>query len=448
MKDQLLVIGGVAAGLAAAMQARRAEPGLPITVLERTGDISYGACGIPYVFSGLIPDLNSLAVHTPEYFSDRHSITIKLNCDVSEIMPAKSMVRVTENGRKREYGFTRLVLATGANAQCPPLPGHDLPGVFAIRHLNDARRVLEFVATHSTRQVVVIGAGYIGLEMADAFRERGCAVTLVNATDRVMNTIDGDLRDQVVDELRQHGVEVVLGERVTEFTGQGGKVSGVVTETGRALLADLVCVGVGVHPNVELARAAGIELGKSGAIITDDRQRTNLTSVYAAGDCCEIMHRVSGQRVWFPLGQPAVRQGWVAGANAAEHEATYSGVVGTNVVKVFDLEVARTGLSVAEAKSAGFDAVAVDERSASRAGYYPGGSEIRIRLVTDRRSGRLLGAQMAGREGVAQRIDVLAAALHMNLKVDQIEEFDLAYAPPFGPTIDPIQRAAHKPTRG
>lgn len=444
MNEQLLVIGGVAAGLAAAMQARRAAPGLSITVLERSGDISYGACGIPYVISGLIPSLAELAIHAPAFFEEKHSIKIKLNTEVTAIMPGRSTIAATEKGVKREYGYTKLVLATGAFAQCPPIPGHDLPGVFVLRHLGDGRRILEFVVARRPQRIVVVGAGYIGLELADAFRSRGCHVTLINATDRVMNTIDGDLRDQVVDELRGHGVEVILGEKVVEITGSGAGVAGVNTENGRHLPADLVCMGIGVHPQVELARSAGIELGRSGAIMTDERQRTNLSNVYAAGDCCEILHRVSGQRVWFPLGQPALRQGWVAGDNVAGQDAAYSGVVGTNVVKVFELEVARTGLSLTDAKAAGFDATEIDDKSVSCAGYYPGGSAIRTHLVTDRRTGRLLGAQMAGREGVAQRIDVFAAALHMNLKVDQIAEFDLAYAPPFGPTIDPIQRAAHK----
>lgn len=447
MSEQLVVIGGVAAGLAAAMQARRAEPSLPITVLERSGDISYGACGMPYVISGLIPSLDDLTIHAPAFFAEKHSIKIKLNTEVTEIMPGRSMVSVNENGRRREFGYTKLVLATGAFAQCPPVPGHDLPGVFVLRHLGDARRIMEFVAARSPQRVVVVGAGYIGLELADAFRTRGCAVTLINATDRVMNTIDGALRDRVVDELGRHGVEVMLGEKVTEITGSSAGVAGVVTETGRTVAADLVCLGIGVHPQVELARVAGIELGRSGAIVTDERQRTNLSNVYAAGDCCEILHRVSGHRVWFPLGQPAVRQGWVAGDNASGRDATYAGVVGTNVVKVFALEVARTGLSLGEAQAAGFDATMVDDQSASRAGYYPGGSEIRTHLVTDRRTGRLLGAQMAGREGVAHRIDVFAAALHLNLKVDQIAEFDLAYAPPFAATVDPILRAAHKATK-
>ena len=448
MNEQLLVIGGVAAGLAAAMQARRAAPGLPITVLERSGDISYGACGLPYVISGLIPSLADLTVHGPAFFEEKHSIKIKLHTEATELRPGRSTVCATENGIKREYGYTKLVLATGAFAQCPPIPGHDLRGVFVLRHLGDGRRIMEFVDMRRPQRVVVVGAGYIGLELADAFRTRGCSVTLINATDRVMNTIDGALRDRVVDELSRNGVEVFLGEKVVEMTGSSAGVTGIATETGRQVQADLVCIGIGVHPQVELARSAGIELGRSGAIITDERQRTNLSNVYAAGDCCEILHRVSGQRVWFPLGQPAVRQGWVAGDNVSGQDATYSGVVGTNVVKVFELEVGRTGLSVAEAKAAGFDAVLVDDQSASRAGYYPGGGVIRTHLVTDRRTGRFLGAQMAGREGVAQRIDVFAAALHMNLKVDQIAEFDLAYAPPFAPTIDPILRAAHKAIKG
>ncbi|MDT5269708.1 MAG: hypothetical protein QOH49_1894 [Acidobacteriota bacterium] len=449
-KEGLVIVGGVAAGLAAAMEARRNAPELPVTVFERTGDISYGACGLPYVVAGLIPSPDALILHTPEYFRERHSIEVKLNCEAVELLPSKSVVRVRDPEGEREVGYGALVLATGAAAVCPPLPGHDLEGVFVLRHMRDGRRMLRYFEEARPRSAVVVGAGYIGLEMAEAFRARGLRTTLVEASDRVMGALSGRVRDVVAEELRARGVEVLFGERVKAFEGARGHVVRVLTEPGRALEADVVSIGVGVRPEVALAVAAGIEVGESGAVRTDEQQRTSAPGVYAAGDCCEVLNRVSGRRVWHPLGQPAVRQGWVAGANAAGRdsspEARYAGVVGTNAVKVFGLEVARTGLSLEEALEAGFDAFEVESDSHTRAGYYPGGSRIQTRVVADAR-GRLLGAQLVGREGVAQRVNVFAAALHAGLKIDEVERLDLAYAPPFAPTIDPIIRAAHAARR-
>ena len=441
-KEQLIVIGGVAAGLAAAMQARRSAPDLRITVLEKTGDISYGACGLPYVVSGLIPALERLVLHTPEDFRAQHDIDVQLRTEALEILPARSLVRVNANGERREMGFDSLVLATGAAAVCPPLAGHDLAGVFVLRQLHDGRRLLRFIEQTRPRAAVIVGAGYIGLEMAEAFRTRGLDTTVVESSDKMMSTLDGSLRDRVIDELRGRGVEVVLGERVSAFEGRGEQVARVISESGRTFEAQVVVIGVGVRPAVGIAKDAGIEIGESGAIATDANQRTSAANVFAAGDCCETLHRVSGRRVWMPLAQPAVRQGWVAGANAAgaTPEARYAGVVGTNAVKVFDLEVARTGLSLEEARGVGFDASTIEDESSTRAGYYPGGAKMLTRVVYDK-SGRLLGAQMVGREGVAQRIDVYAAALHANLKIEEVNQLDLAYAPPFAPTIDPILRA-------
>jgi NADPH-dependent 2,4-dienoyl-CoA reductase/sulfur reductase-like enzyme len=446
-KDRLVVIGGVAAGLAAAMEARRASADLPVTVIERTGDISYGACGLPYVVAGLIHSLERLVVHTPEYFRERHRIEVRLGSEALEILPAKSVVRVREGGEEREIGYGALVVATGAAAVCPPLPGHELGGVFVLRHMRDGRRMLRFIEEARPRDAVVVGAGYIGLEMAEAFTARGLRTTVVEASDKLMSALGGRARDGLADELRANGVEVLFGERAVAFEGAGGRVRRVLTGSGRSLAADIVSIGVGVRPEVELARATGLEVGEAGAIVVDERQRTSAAGVYAAGDCCEVLHRVSGRRVWNPLGQPAVRQGWVAGANAARGEgaaeARYAGVVGTNVCKVFRLEAARTGLSTDEARAAGFDAAEAEAETPSRAGYYPGAATIHTRLVTDR-AGRLLGAQMVGREGVAQRIDVYAAALHAGLRAEDVERLDLAYAPPFAPTVDPIIRAAHE----
>ena len=446
-KEGLVIVGGVAAGLAAAMEARRAAPDLPVTVFERTGDISYGACGLPYVVAGLIHSPEALVLHTPEYFRERHSIEVKLNTEAVELLPSKSVVRVRGPEDEREIGYDSLVLATGAAAVCPPLPGHDLEGVFVLRHMRDGRRLLRYFEEARPRSALVVGAGYIGLEMAEAFSARGLRTTLVEASDRVMGALSGRFRDLVADELRAGGVEVLFDERVSGFEGARGRVGRVLTESGRAFEADVVSIGVGVRPEVALAVAAGIEVGETGAVSTDERQRTSAPGVYAAGDCCEVLNCVSGRRVWHPLGQPAVRQGWVAGANAAgldsSPEARYAGVVGTNAVKVFGLEVARTGLSLEEALEAGFDASEVESKSHTRAGYYPGGSRIHTRVVADAR-GRLLGAQLIGREGVTQRANVFAAALHAGMKLDEVERLDLAYAPPFAPTIDPVIRAAHE----
>jgi NADPH-dependent 2,4-dienoyl-CoA reductase/sulfur reductase-like enzyme len=447
VKENLLIIGGVAAGLAAAMQARRCSPKeLNITVLEKTRDISYGACGIPYLISGVISSFENLLVHAPEYFREKHKIDVRLDCEALEIMPAKSVVRVNNDGELCELRYDNLVIATGAAALCPNLPGNDLNGIHVLRHLQHGRKLLTDMVQTQPRKVVIVGAGYIGLELAEAFRARGLQVAIVEATDKVMRSIDGRLRDRVVDELKRHGVEIIFGEKVVAFEGRSGRISRIITETNRAIETDIACVGVGVRANSELARQAGLEIGaRSGAIVTDPHQRTNVANIFAAGDCCEVINRVSGKRVWFPLGQPAVKQGWVAGANAAGvgPEEKYAGIVGTNVVKVFDLELARTGLGLEEARANGFDADVIESETASRAGYYPGSSKILTKLVFDRR-GRLLGAQMVGREGVAQRIDVYASALYASLKVEDVEDFDLAYAPPFAPTIDPIQRATHE----
>jgi NADPH-dependent 2,4-dienoyl-CoA reductase/sulfur reductase-like enzyme len=445
LRSNLVIIGGVTAGLAAAMQARRASPDLQITVLERTEDISYGACGLPYVIGGMIPSFGELVLHGREFFQQKHNIDIRLNTEAIDILPAKSLLISVSNNQRLEIPFTNLVIASGASAQCPDLPGRDLDGVFVLRHMRDAKRMQQHMERVRPRTAVVVGAGYIGLEMAEAFAARGLKTTLVQATDKLMTTIGGKPRDVVVDELTRNGVHVVLNEKVVAFDGTDGRVDRVLTDTNRVIDADIVSIGAGVRPNVKLAVAAGLELGESGAILTDQFQRTSVENIFAAGDCCEVLHRVSGRRIWFPLGQPAVRQGWVAGSNAAVPDTMqrYAGVVGTNIVKVFDLEVGRTGLSEDEAREAGFEPISSESDSASRAGYYPGGTNIFTRIVHDRR-GRLLGAQMVGQEGVAQRLDVYAAALHAGLKLDDIAQIDLAYSPPFAPTIDPILRAIHR----
>jgi NADPH-dependent 2,4-dienoyl-CoA reductase/sulfur reductase-like enzyme len=259
-ENRLIIVGGVAAGLAAAMEARRASPDLAVTVLERTGDISYGACGLPYVIGGLIDSPARLVIHTPEYFRERHDIDVRLHTEALEILPAKSVVRVSNNGKERELSYGALVLATGAAAVCPPLAGRELEGVFVLRHMRDGLRMLRFIEETRPRTAAVVGAGYIGLEMAEAFRARGLRTTLVEASDKIMSALGGRGRDIAAEELRANGVEVLFGERAAAFEGDGrGRVARVLTESGRAVEADIVSIGAGVRPEVALARGAGLD---------------------------------------------------------------------------------------------------------------------------------------------------------------------------------------------
>jgi CoA-dependent NAD(P)H sulfur oxidoreductase len=447
LQPHLVIIGGVAAGLAAAMEARRRAANLRITVLERTGDISYGACGIPYALSGLISDIEKLTVHSAWYFSER-GIEIRVHCEVTAILPARSTVEFTESGQVHQLEYSHLVIATGASASCPPVPGHQEDGIFVLRNLQDARRANEFLNNRQPRKAAIIGAGYIGLEMAEALTARGIQVTLIDGGSVLMGSLEGALRDRVLDELRNHGVEVLLGERLTAFESVGDRVSRVITSGDRSIDADVVFVAIGAKPNSDLARDARLEIGARGGIITGPGQQTSVSNIFAAGDCCEVLHRVSGRRVWLPLGQPAVKQGWIAGANAALDRVIerYGGVVGTNAVKVFDLEIARTGLSVEDAIEAGFQPQTSEMSSPSRAAYFPGGSRILTRVIHDGR-GKLLGAEMVGKEGVAQRINVFATALYSDVRTEDLGQTDLAYAPPFAPTVDPVLRAVFEVVR-
>jgi NADPH-dependent 2,4-dienoyl-CoA reductase/sulfur reductase-like enzyme len=450
MTERLVVVGGDAAGMSAASQARRrrGEDELEIVAFERGHFTSYSACGIPYLVGGLVGDTEKLIARAPRVFREELVVDVQLRHEVTEIDLDRRAVRVRpldDGGAERWEWFDQLVVATGAVPTRPALPGFDARGVFGIQVLDDGVALRRELETGAARRAVVVGGGYIGLEMAEALRMRGLEVSLVERAAQPMSTLDPDMGELVTGALRNEGITVYRGEAVTGIETSGGKAAAVHTDQ-RSLPTDLVVLGLGVRPNVALAREAGIRLGDSGAIRVDQRMRTNLDGVWAAGDCAEKFHRVSQRPVAIALGTHANKEGRVTGINIGGGYATYPGVVGTAASKICAFEVARTGLGEAEAEEAGFRTVTAVVDSTTRAGYYPGAAPIKIKMIVEQRSGRLLGAQIIGREGAAKRVDALALALWNEMTVDELLNVDLSYAPPFAPVWDPVLIAARKAT--
>ena len=441
-----MVIGGDAGGMAAASQARRRKgPGeLEIVALERGHWTSYSACGIPYLIGGDVEDLEDLVARTPQEFRNGYRIDVRLRSEAVAIDTARQQVEVRDHEHQRTYtlGFDELHIATGAVPTRPALPGIDAPHVHGVQNLEDAARLLEATLAERPKEVVVVGGGYIGLEMAEAYLNRGAHVTVVTATKQPMSTLDEDIGALVADAMRGHGIDVRVGERAVAF-----EPGAVHTSTGARLDADLVILGMGVSPASQLAVDAGLPTGHRGAIRVDRRQRVLHTpNVWAAGDCAESFHRVTGHFVHVALGTVANKQGRVAGINLGGGYATFPGVVGTAVTKLCRLEVGRTGVTEAEARAAGFEYVAATIDSTTRAGYFPGAQPIKIKLLAERRSGRVLGAQIIGNEGAAKRIDVIATAITAGMTAEDMTALDLSYAPPFAPVWDPVLIAARKVT--
>lgn len=447
MTTRLLVIGGDAAGMSAASQVRRlAGPDeVAITVLERGGTTSYAACGIPYWIGGLVGSRDALIARRAEVFRERHAIDVRLHHEALAVDPDARTVtfRDLETGTEGSEGYDRLLIATGARASLPPVEGLTGPGVHGVRTLPEGQALLEAIGT-GARRAVVIGAGYIGLEMAEALQLRGLDVTVVDLAPRPMATLDPDLGDLIAERMRAMGIGLVLGAPLEAVLRDAdGRLRAVVTPAGE-LEADLVVLGTGARPASELASAAGIALGPAGAIAVDERQRTAVEGVWAAGDCATSMHRVSGRPVWVALGTVANKQGRIAGLDLSGVDARFPGVLGTAITKVHDLEIARTGLGSAEAVEHGFAAVASTIEAPTRAHYYPGGGPMTVRTVVERSTGRLLGAQVVGGEGAGKRIDALAMAVWSGMTVDELSQADLAYAPPFAPVWDPVLIAARR----
>ena len=426
----LVVIGGVAAGLSAAARARRVDPGLEITVFEQGDVISYGVCGLPYFVEGRIRRPEQLVRYTPEQFRKERNVNVRTGCRVAAIEHARREV-VLANGERARYD--RLVIATGARCDTSGVAGAGQPHVFTLHTLRDAERLRAFIAEKRPRRAVVIGAGYIGMEAADALRRNGLRVTVIERSDNVLNRRDAEFTRAVRGQLEAHRVDLLCGVNVGAI--EAGSVAGVP--------CDLVVVAAGFKPNVELAAQAGIEIGRTGAIRADERMGTSLGGVYAAGDCVQTTHRVTGRPAWIPLGSTANKTGRVAGANAAGGRERFPGIVGTSIVSIFGRAFASSGLSTELARAEGFSAVSARIESGVRPGYFPGGRTT-VELVADRASRRLLGGSVIGGDEAAGRINVIATALQSGMAVDDFESLDLSYSPPFSPVWDPLLVAARQ----
>jgi NADPH-dependent 2,4-dienoyl-CoA reductase/sulfur reductase-like enzyme len=439
---RIVVIGGVAAGMSAASQAKRRMPDAEVIALERGEHVSYGACGMPYNIEDPERDIEDLVVMSAESFRKKRGIDLRTQHEVLAIDTEAKLLRVRDRVADATYelAWDRLVIATGAHAVRLNLPGIDEPGVLPLRTLDDGGAIRAYLDAKSPRRAVILGAGYIGMEMAESLTARGLEVTVVEMADRVVPGFHPKIADAVRAELEANGVKVQTGAKAQAIEREGATLT-LVTDQAR-FEAELILVAVGIKPSVALAEAAGIALGETGAISVNAHMLTSAPDVYAAGDCAESHHLVTGKPVWIPLGTTANKHGKVAGANATGAEETFGGIVGTAVFKVFGLEIGRTGLGQRDIDELGIEAVTAPSTQPSRAHSYPGGTEVTTVLFVETKTGLLLGAQMAGREGVAGRIDTLATALHAEMTVEQVESLDLAYAPPFAPVYDPILIAA------
>lgn len=445
MSERLVVIGGDAAGMSAASQARRRRTtdDLEIVAFERGNWVSYSACGEPYHIAGYVDPIEALVARTPERFGSM-DIEVRTRHEVTSIDVDSRNVTVTdlEASSASELEFDHLMIATGAKPVRPAIDGRDLEGVHELRTLDDATD-LRRIADQGSGDAVVVGGGYVGLEAAEAFHAQGWNVTVITSGERVLDrTVNSDLGQKVIEVMRNIGINVVVNTRVNCINGSVA-VESVGCEDA-TYPADVVVLGLGSKPEVELAEAAGIDLGDTGAIKVDHRQRTNVDGIWSAGDCAEARHRVTGRPVNIHLGTIANKAGRVAGINIGGEDAVFPGVLGTAITKICDLEIAATGLRMSQAESEGFDVVAGVASGTTTAGYYPTASDITIETIAERGTGRIVGAEIVGGPGSAKRIDVFATAIWTNMTAQDLAWADLAYAPPFSGVWDLIHISARK----
>jgi len=436
---RLLVIGGVAGGATAAARARRISETAQITLLERGPYVSYANCGLPYFLSGDIRKRSALLLQTPEGFDSRYGVKVLVNTEALEIDRAGARVRIRNAEGESWLEYDALILAQGGLPSTPPLPGVDSPHVFRLWTVPDMDRIQAYLEAEKPASAVIAGGGFIGLEMAEAFARRGIAVTVVEMLPRVMAGMDPEFGGLIAARLEAHGVTVLTGAGLKAVLPASREVE---LADGRRLPAALVLLSVGVRPELELAKAAGLAMGEAGGLRVDAHLRTSDPRIWAAGDMNEIVHKISGRKVRVPLAGPANRQGRIAASNALGLPMRYNGALGSSVVKVFDATAASTGLSEAAAREAGFDPGAAFVVRDHHASYYPGARDLALKLVYDRRTRRLLGGQAFGEEGVEKRIDALAAALQGRLTLEDLAELDLTYAPPYSSANDPLNVAA------
>jgi len=440
--EKILIIGGNAAGLTAASRARRVDPRLNITVLEKSPYISYSTCGIPYYFAGMTT-ADELVSYTPESFERERGIKVHNHTCVNEIVPSRKRVFATrtDTGEHAEFSYERLLIATGVKPKLPDIPGTDLRNVFTIIDLQDAIRIKE--ALSRTQRVAIVGAGYVGLEVAECLQTLGKTVHLLERQPQVLPGIDRDMAQIIEYEVQRFGVRLSVGSRVLALVGSDGHVTGVKAASGLGIEpADMVLLDTGVVPNVDLAREAGIQTGVTGAISVNSHMETNVPGIFAAGNCAETYCSIRQRPILHYIGTVAAKQGRIAGENMAARRTKFLGAIGTTVLKVFDLAVARAGLSSEQAAADSIPVVSARIEALDRAAYYPTARKIWVKLIANRESRRLVGAQVVGYGEASKRIDVAATAITAGMRVDDLAQVDLAYSPPYGNLWDPLLVAA------
>lgn len=439
---KIIIVGGVAGGATAAARIRRLDENAEIIVFERSGYISYANCGLPYYIGDVITEPEALTLQTPESFFTRFRVTMKVRHEVTALHPDRKTVSVKnlETGEEFEESYDKLILSPGAKPTQPRLPGVGLEKLFTLRTVEDTFRIKEYINTRHPKSAVLAGGGFIGLELAENLRELGMDVTIVQRPKQLMNPFDPDMASFIHSEMRRHGIRLALGHTVEGFEEKDGGVD-VLLKDEAPLHADMVVLAIGVTPDTALAKEAGLELGIKGSIVVNDRMETSVPDIYAAGDAVQVKHYVTGQDALISLAGPANKQGRIIADNICGGDSRYQGSQGSSVIKVFDMTAATTGINETNAKKAGLDTDKVILSPMSHAGYYPGGKVMTMKVVFEKETYRLLGAQIVGYEGVDKRIDVLATAIHAGMKATELKDLDLAYAPPYSSAKDPVNMA-------
>ena len=439
---KVIIVGGVAGGATAAARIRRLNEDAEIIVFERSGYISYANCGLPYYIGDVITDPEELTLQTPESFLKRFHINMKIHHEVISIHPDRKTVSVKnlENGEIFEENYDKLILSPGANPTQPRLPGVGIDKLFTLRTVEDTFRIKEYINENHPKSAVLAGGGFIGLELAENLKELGMDVTIVQRPEQLMNPFDPDMASMIHNEMRKHGIKLVLGYTVEGFKEKDNGVE-VLLKDNLSLHADMVVLAIGVTPDTALAKEAGLELGIKESIVVNDRMETSVPDIYAAGDAVQVKHYVTGNDTLISLAGPANKQGRIIADNICGGDSRYFGSQGSSVIKVFDMTAATTGINETNAKKSGLDVDTVILSPMSHAGYYPGGKVMTMKVIFEKESYRLLGAQIIGYEGVDKRIDVLATAIHAGLNATQLKDLDLAYAPPYSSAKDPVNMA-------
>ncbi len=444
-RRRILVVGGLAAGPSAAAKAARTNPQAEVIMFEASETISYGICETPYAISGVVPDESKLVSFTPQRLQEEKGVSVKILHRVEKIQPTKKIIHVRDlkNQTTSEFEYDKLILATGAKPNRLNIKGEDARNIFHLHSREDALGIMNYIKHEKPKTAVIIGAGYVGMEMCEALKVKGMDVTVLHRHALPMSAMEEEASRLILQELEKNGIQFVPNVKIEGLqVGKDQRAKFVFTNQG-AFEADIVITAIGVTPNVELAKSARVRVGTFGGIITDERQQTNVEGIYAAGDCCEVKSLVSGKQMYVPLATLASRAAWVAGENAAGGRATFKGAIRAVALKLFDARIATVGMNSTEAKAARFSVFKETVTTNSRVAVMPGNSKIHLTYVIDQKSKRLLGANIIGCEGAVMRANTLGIAIQHHMTLDEISRFDMIYAPPFAPLWDPILVAAN-----